>query len=421
MKTRILITGLAFVTAISFGQKKEIKKAEKAIKSNEYSEALNYLSEAEPMLSAADNGMKAQFYAARGEALLGSGGSDFNKLKGAAEAFSTALSLDADIENQLYDQLQNLRAALINSAIKDQNAQQYKTATEKLYTSYMVTKKDTSDLYFAAGNAVNGLDYDSALQYYQMLLDLNYSGATKEFVATSKATGQIEAFDNEKLRDFAVKSGEFIKPETSVTESRKGEILRNMTLIYIERGDTEKAKALIKTARAENPDDVFLMRADADMSYKMGDNARYNELMEKIVASDPENPEIYFNLGISNDQLGNKEKAEEYYNKSLELRPDYEAALINLAALKLSNEDNIVEQMNSLGNSSADNKKYELLKKERENAYKDALPYLEKANTINPTNQNVLKYLMNIYSQIGEDAKYKTVKAKLEALEAQGN
>jgi tetratricopeptide (TPR) repeat protein len=419
MKTRILITGLAFVSAISFGQKKEIKKAEKAVKSSEYSEALTYLGEAETMLGSADNDTKAQFYAIKGEALLGSAGNDFNKLKGAADAFSTSLSLNPKIESEISEQLQNLRATLINGAIKDQNAQQYKMATDKLYTSYMVTKKDTSDLYFAAGNAVNGQDYDTAIKYYQMLLDLGYTGATNEFVATNKATGQVEAFETENIRNIAVKSGEFIKPESRVTESRKGEILRNMTLIYIERGDTEKAKALIKTARAENPDDVFLMRADADMSYKMGDNARYNELMEKIVASDPENPELYFNLGISNDQLGNQEKALEYYNKALELRPDYEAALINLAALKLSGEDKIVEEMNSLGNSAADNKKYDELKKQREQSYKEALPYLEKARAINPSNQNVLKYLMNIYSQIGEDAKYKETKAKLEALEAQ--
>lgn len=420
MKTRILITGLAFVTAISFGQKKEIKKAEKAIKSNEYSEAITYLNEAESLLASADNDTKAQFYALKGQALLGSGGTDFTKLKASADAFSAALSLDPKMEAQLGEPLQNLRAALINGAIKDQNAQQYKQATEKLYASYMVTKKDTSDLYFAAGNAVNGKDYDSALNYYQMLLDQGYTGAAKEFVATNKETGEVEPFESENLRNISLKTGEYIKPEVRVTESRKGEILRNMTLIFIERGDTEKATALMKTARAENPNDVYLMRADADMSYKMGDVARYNELMEKIVATDPENPELYFNLGISNDQLGNKEKALQYYTKALELKPEYEAALINMAALKLSNEDKLVEEMNSLGNSSADNKKYEELKKERENSYKEALPYLEKAYQINASNQNVLKYLMNIYGQIGEDAKYKEAKAKLEALEAKG-
>ncbi|MAP81099.1 MAG: hypothetical protein CL526_08415 [Aequorivita sp.] len=420
MKKRILITGLAFVSAISFGQKKEIKKAERALKSNDYSEALSYLSEAEPMLSAADNEMKAQFYAARGKAILATAGSDFNKLKKAANAFSEAISLNPSIENQLYDQLQNLRASLVNGAIKDQKAENFKLASDKLYASYMVTKKDTSDLYFAAGNAVNGKDYDAALKYYQMLLDVNYSGATKSFVATDKETGEVIPFETEQSRNLALKTGQYIKPEIKISESRKGEILRNMTLIYIERGETEKAKALIKTARAENPDDVFLMRADADMSYKMGDHERYNQLMEQIVATDPNNPELYFNLGISNDQLGNKDKALQYYKKALELRPDYEGALINVAAVKLSGEDAIVEEMNSLGTSAADNRRYEELKEIRKNAYQEALPYLEKAHEINPTNANVLTYLMNIYSQLAEDDKYKAAKAKLDALQNKG-
>ncbi len=419
MKTRILITGLAFVSAISFGQKKEIKKAEKAVKSNSYAEALTYLDEAEGLLSAADNETKAQFYAIKGQALLGPGGSDFTKLKASAEAFETAISLDPKMKDELADPIQNLRAALINGAIKDQNAQQYKLATEKLYASYMISK-DPSDLYYAAGNAVNGKDYDTALKYYQMVLDSGYTGETEEFIATDKETGEVKAFESENLRNIALKTGQYIKPEKRVTESKKGEVLRNMTLIYIEQGDTEKATALMKTARAENPSDVYLMRADADMSYKMGDVARYNELMEKIVATDPENPELYFNLGISNDQLGNKEKALEYYTKALELKPEYEAALINLAALKLSGEDKLVEEMNSLGNSAADNKRYDELKIERQNTYKEALPYLEKAYNINPSNQNVVKYLMNIYGQIGEDAKYKEMKTKLEAMEAKG-
>lgn len=420
MKKRILITGLAFVSAISFAQKKEIKKAERAIKSNDYSEALSYLSEAEPMLSAADDEMKAQFYAARGKAILATAGSDFNKLKKAANAFSEAISLNPSVENQLHNQLQNLRASLVNGAIKDQKAENFKLASDKLYASYMVTKKDTSDLYFAAGNAVNGKDYDAALKYYQMLLDVDYSGATKSFVATDKETGEVIPFETEQSRNLALKTGQYIKPEIKISESRKGEILRNMTLIYIERGETDKAKALIKTARAENPDDVFLMRADADMSYKMGDHERYNELMEQIVATDPSNPELYFNLGISNDQLGNKDKALQYYKKALELRPDYEGALINVAAVKLSGEDAIVEEMNSLGTSAADNRRYEELKEIRKNAYQEALPYLEKAHEINPTNANVLTYLMNIYSQLAEDDKYKAAKAKLDALQNKG-
>ena len=193
-----------------------------------------------------------------------------------------------------------------------------------------------------------------------------------------------------------------------------------MTLIYIEQGNNEKATALMETARAENPNDVYLMRADADMSYKMGNIARYNELMGKIVASDPENPEIYFNLGVGSAEIGNKEKAIEYYEKALELNPDYEAALINIAVLKLSGEDKMVEEMNSLGNSRADNQKYDELKEKRNALYTETLPYLEKALKLKPDSKEVVRTLMNIYGQLAEDAKYNEMKAKLEALEKQG-
>ncbi len=416
MKTRILITGLALATTVAFGQKKEIRKAERAIKSSKYTEAIDHLNEAQGMIGSMDNDLKAQFYAVRGEAIMGTAGQDANKLKSAAAAFSEAITISPNIQPQIADQLQNLRSALINAAVKDQNAENYVPAAENLWASYGISQ-DPSDLYFAAGNMVNAKNYDKALEYYQMLLDLNYTGETTEFVATSKETGEVEAFESENLRNIAVRSGEFIKPETRVTASRKGEILRNMTLIYIEQDQKDLARELMKQARTENPDDVYLMRAEADMSYNMGDIVRYNELMGKIVASDPENPEIYFNLGVGSAEIGEKEKAIEYYTKALEFNPNYEAALINIAVVKLSAEDKMVEEMNKLGNSAADNKKYDELKKQREDIYAETVPYLEKALKLKPNNPQVLRTLMNIYGQLGEDAKHKEAKAKLDNLE----
>lgn len=418
MKKRFLIAGLALVTAISFGQKKEIKKAEKAIKSNQFSEAITYLGEAESELGSVDNNMKAQFYATRGEAKLGLAKKDHQKLLAAAADYEMALSLDPKIESQMEAQFQNLRVALINAAMDDQNAQNFKPATEKLYALYLVSK-DPGDLYFAAGNAVNGRDYDTALKYYQMLLDKGYSGEEEEYVATDKTTGEVRPFGSKSLRDLAVKSGEYIKPEIRKTDSRKGEILRNMTLMYIEEGNNEKAAALMKSARAESPNDVQLMRADAYMSYKMGDIARYNDLLTQIVATDPDNPEIYFNLGVGAGEMGNKEKAIKYYEKALELKPDYEGALINISVLKLSEEDALVEEMNSLGNTAADNKRYDELKKERQRIQSETLPYLERAYKINANNAEVVRTLMNIYGQLGNDAKYQEMKAKFDTLKEQ--
>lgn len=416
MKTRILITGLAFVSAISFGQKKEIKKAEKAVNSNEYSEAITYLNEAEALLASADNDTKAQFYAVKGQALLGSGGSDYTKLKASADAFSQALKLSPSIEGEIAVPLQNLRAALVNSAKKDFEAKQYMTASDKLYSTYMIDEKDMDYLYFAGVYAHNGQDYEKALNYYQILLKSDYTGATKEYVATNKTTGEVESFDNEKLRDFAVKSGEFIKPEARVLDSKRNDILGNMARIYLQKDDTQKAIELLNSARAESPDDVDLMRLEADISNKMGDYDRYDKIMNKIIATDPTNPAVYTNLGVANVELGKTEKAIEYYEKALELDPNYESALINISVAKLSYEDGIRETMNNLGTSRADNVKFDELKKELNNIYSDAMPFLEKAHTINPSNLGVAQTLMNIYGQLGEDAKFQEMKAKVETL-----
>lgn len=417
MKKQAIIVSIALaVTAISFGQKREVNRAQRAIKSEKYSDAQNLLNEAEKQITEMDDKLKAQFYAARAEVLTHTAGQDYNKMKTAAEAIEKAKNLDSRTESQLEETAQNLRAALINSAVRDQNSGNYEMASRRLATSYQVSQ-DPSDLYFAAGNAVNGNDYDLALQYYQQLLDLGYTGEETVYVATSKSTGEVEHFDNKNLRDMAVRSGEYIKPETQKLESRKGEILRNMTLIYIDKNQTEKATELMKQARAENPSDIFLMRAEADMSYKMGDLANYNRLLNEIVASDPDNPEVYFNLGVGTAEIGETEKAITYYEKALELKPDYEGALINIAVVKLAGEKELVDEMNSLGTSAADNRRYDQLLKEREELYKETLPYLERALEINPKNIEVVTTLRNIHSQLGNDDKFEEMKSKLEALE----
>lgn len=404
------------ISAISFGQKKEVRKAEKAIQDKDVAEAMTYLSEAEASIAGADDDLKAQFYVVKGETYLADAGSrNFEKLKIAGEAFKSAKELDADAEyNQRADLgLQNLRVALVNSAVNDQNAKNFATASEKLYTSYALTKKDTSDLYFAAGNAVNAQQYDKALEYYKQLLDLGYTGIQQEFIATDIETGEIVTFATEQDRSTSMLSGKYTNPDERMAPSVRGDILRNVTLIYTSQGEDEKALEVMKDARAENPDDTSLIRAEADLAYKMGDMGKYRELMEEVVASDPNNPELYYNLGVSSASIGEEEKALEYYKQALELKPDYALAQINIAALKLKQEAAIVEEMNNLGTSPADNKRYDQLKEKRRQLYTEVLPYLESAVEQRPNNVELVRTLMNIYSQLGQDAKFKAMKARL--------
>lgn len=413
MKKQLLVAGMVIITATSFGQKKELKKADKAIKSGNFTEALAQLDVAETFLDGAEDVMKSQFFAAKGEALAGQAKGDFAVMKKASEAFAKALELGGNTK-RVQTGIASLRTALINDAIKDQNNKNFTVAAEKLFASYTISK-DASDLYFAASNAVNGKDYKSALSHYQTLLDIGYTGEKDIYVATDKDTKEEKVFSSKNERDLMIKSGQFIKPEKRKEASRRGEILRNMTLIYVEQGEQDKALKLMKDARKANPNDVSLIRTEANMAFKMGDMEKYSSLMQEVIATDPNNPELYFNIGVSASKIGDTEKAMSYYKKAIELNPNYADPLVNIAILILDSEKGIVEEMNSLGNSRADNARYEVLTKTRNNMYKEAVPYLEKAIEARSgqDNTNLMKTLMNIYGTIGDDTKFREMKARI--------
>ena len=62
-------------------------------------------------------------------------------------------------------------------------------------------------------------------------------------------------------------------------------------------------------------------------------------------------------------------------------------------------------------------KRYNVLKTKRETLFKSTIPYLQKANEIDPTNIDVAKTLLNVYSAL-EMPEYKALKAKVKELEA---
>jgi len=427
MKTKFIVVLLLSMmySATGFSQKQALKAASKALKSGNMDGVSEALKTAEGQLEAADDKMKAQYYFFKGQVLAAKAGDSIDEIEKSVEAYKKTIALEKNAKSSKYTaeanlKLQTVRQTLIENAIKDQNAKNYKGAAEKLYLGYKTNKQDTTYLYYAAGNAVNGKDYDTALKYYEELKNIDFNGITTEYFATKKETGEAESFNSKETRDFAIKSAEYIKPEDRKTESKKGEIAKNIALIYISKGKDEEAmKAAMKAledAKKENPNDSALMQAEADIFYKLGNIEKYRELMEKIVANDPENPDLFYNLGVSANKLGDNENAMKYYKKTLELKPDYTNAQINIASLILSDEKSIVNKMNNLGTSSQDYKKYDELKAKRMELYKNAVPYLEGALKGKPDNIEALRTLMNIYYQL-DDPKADEVKSKLKALE----
>ena len=416
MKKNILSIGLSLITVVAIAQKKEVRDAGKAIDKGSYAEAKTLLTQAESMLGDANDNVKEDFYVFKGQAYLGTGeGTSVKDLMTASEAFKKANELgNAEAAAQ---GLAGVTNSLIQSAIADQNAENYEMAAEKLYAGYQLNPKDTLYLYFAASNAVTAKNYDTALKYYEDLKDLGYTGIETEYIAINKATGEEESMPKAQ-RDIMLKTGEYINPEDRVAPSKVGEITKNIALIYIEQGREEDAVSALEAAKEANPDDTSLMQTEADMYYRMGDKDKYKELMEQIVAQDPENPTLYYNLGVTAYEMGDSDAAIAYYEKALKFNPEMTEARLNIAAAILAKEASIVEEMNTLGMSKADTKKYDELAEKRKDIYRKALPYLETVMENDPENLEAIRTSMNIYYQLGESKKADALQAKLTAKES---
>ena len=171
---------------------------------------------------------------------------------------------------------------------------------------------------------------------------------------------------------------------------------------------------------------------------------RYKELINEAIMQDPSNGVLYYNLGVVNVQEYEKlnktiqevESLEEkqalqkqideltkaargYYERAIELDPSMGNAYKNLVALILDKDSVIRDMMDKLGRSAADNKKYDQLKEERQNLYKECIPILKKLIDIDETDVDALKTLRNIYGAIDDGEGFKKMKALIEKYEQQ--
>lgn len=403
-----LILGIALLVSVSsFAQKKEIKALEKAVKNSNYAEAKSLVTQLQSMEGAMDSKLKDKYYFASAKAFFSNGSGSSKDITSAVSSLEKISSTTVEV-SQFKQVIEN---DLISKANDFYTAKDFSKAASVFESLYNVKKADQTYLYYAASSALQAQDMDTALGYYLQLNELGYTGVSTEYFAINSASGQEEVLPKE-TRDKFVKMGTHTNAGERTTESKSSEIIKNIALIYAEKGENDKALDAMKQAREANPEDSSLLVNEANLHYKLGNKDKYQALISEALANDPNNPDLLYNLAVLANDGGDKVKAKEYYTKSLSLKPNNTNTLTNLAALVLSEEQDIVKVMNGLGTSAADNRKYDELKQKRTDLYKEAAPYLEKVLELKEDSVEVGLTLSNIYSALGEDAKAKVLKEK---------
>ena len=401
---RIILLLFLIVFNFSFSQKKELRKAQKLYDAGDFSGSEKILTDFQSLLENLDDKLKPNYNLLMGK--IAKHNKQFNKAFDLLMPLKGFKSLEEDLERTLA----LLAADIVNSAIDDNSKGDFKSSAEKLYLAYEVDKEQNVDyLYFAASSAVNAEQFEKSLEYYTLLKEINYTGVVTKYFVT-EVDNETETEVTKSEYDLYKKSKSYKDFREEKTESKFPEIVKNIALIYAQMGDDDKAMKAVQEARISSPNDINLILTEANIYIQLGEKVKFQELMNQAISQDPNNPGLFYNLAVVTSDLGDKNSAREYYEKAIEIDPNYQNAYLNLVALILEGEQQIVEEMNSLGTSSKDNARYDTLKLEREKLYQECVPILKKLIDLEK-NEDAIKTLMNIYGTLGNNEGFKKMKA----------
>ena len=256
-------------------------------------------------------------------------------------------------------------------------------------------------------------DYKSSLKFYEKIFEIipfDEEDQLKRGNITQETILYNSFFSSSKLKNDT-KSKELLQKLIDINFNEPA-IYIQMSDIHKREGNIEKTIEFLSLGRDMFEDDQSLINTEINLYIELG---RTSELISKLgeaIELDPENSLLYFNRGTIYDQEGEMIKAQADYIKAIELNPSSFGSNYNLGALFF----NKAVELNNSANSTSDDNKYRKLKKQAEDYFSKALPYLESAYQLNTTDKNTLLSLKQLYYMQGEYKKSDEMKKLISEL-----
>ncbi|MBA4411347.1 MAG: hypothetical protein C0397_18250 [Odoribacter sp.] len=224
---------------------------------------------------------------------------------------------------------------------------------------------DTVIMFNAGLAAYNAQNYDKAIEYYKQAAKYKYNGAktytliSSSYLQKKDTVGALEVLQ-EGLKEY----------------SQESSLLVEIINIYINKNNVDEAIKYLEMAIAQDPKNATFYFAQGTM---------YDKLQKEV---------------ITQTQTGNNysEEATKCYLKAIELKDDYFDAYYNLGALYYNKGVIQVDVANLVPSNQPE--KYEVEKNKADIEFKKAIPYMEKAHEINPTDRFTLESLKTLYYRL---------------------
>ena len=314
----------------------------------------------------------------------------------------------------------------------------------RLYISAQLFYNDAAGRY-------NAKDYQEAMELGKFVADIysmdggkRFSGvkgfdtvAAEAAVLRAYSAYYIDRYDDALPLLLAVKKNPI---------TRQSNIYLILASIYRKKNNETELLAIIQEGRKEYPNDQNIKNEELNYYIRNGKQEELVKKLEETVAQNPNNAELQFNLATSYNNMAFPKdekgkdlpkpanyselvgKAEAAYLKALSIDGKNALYNYNTGALFFNQAIEVNDQMNKLGNSAADTKKYDEYKVTRDAFFVKAMPYLEatanelgnKLSTLSSEDKNTyrgcLTALREIYSRQSKMDKADEMKKKLEDL-----
>lgn len=197
-------------------------------------------------------------------------------------------------------------------------------------------------------------------------------------------------------------SGEAIKMYEAIVDkgTEDADVYRILGNLYLENKEPDKATALIAKGIEKFPKNIDLRIVELNQYLAQDKHEAAIDKLQQAIQLAPDNVELYVASGIAYNKMGKNDEAMRAYQKAIELDPKNLNAYNNLGGIYVDAANEYITQMNALGISKEDQVKYDQLNAQKIEEYKKALPYLQKAMELDPSNEGLQRVINKIESSL---------------------
>ena len=295
-----------------------------------------------------------------------------NLITTAQEAYKKAETADTKGENKklLDDTKLSLANYQLQTGVKQYQSGKYDQAFSSFDSYRQYFPEDTNAILYTGLAAANAKNNDAAISNYKKLVTTKYS----------KSLG----------------------------------VYGDLASLYLMKKDTASALKIMDEATKKYPKSAELAKREIELNIQSGNKKEVIQKIETAIANDPKNKTLYYYAGLTYSSAKDYTKAGEYYQKALEIDPNYFEANLNQGFVIMSPAIDMFNAANKLPASKQ--KEYTAAVAKSTALFNKAEPYILKATEVNPTSLEALANLKTVYIGKKDDAKAAAVQKKIDAL-----